>query len=359
MTSALCLLLWSTLFHAASPLTGVVHAANGAPVSGARVVVHEPNRDEIATTDGHGVFSFADVALPASVEVTATGFEPARRTVTSSPADVTLGPANLVESVVVSADRAPAWRDASSGATILGKSDLALLPAVTLDESLRAVSGFSLFRRSSAAFANPTTDGVTMRGLSASGASRGLILLDGVPLNDGFGGWVTWTRLPTEAVSRVDVDRGAAGDAFGIRRPRRRHSDHHPDRRTSGRLHRRRCRVDVARQRGSVGRTSARSAVVLRRDERVTNRRIDRDGARGTRAHRHRDRRDLDQRVRPRRRERRRRSAPDDRRLGRERRSRQRHAPDAEPDDGRHVRGNLHGRHGSDDADRTGVRQSE
>src|SRR5262249_55594712 len=82
-------------------------------------------------------------------------------------------------------------------------------------ESLRAVSGFSLFRRSSAAYANPTTDGVTMRGLSASGASRGLIVLDGVPLNDGFGGWVTWTRLPTDAVDRRDGDRGSAGAAFG------------------------------------------------------------------------------------------------------------------------------------------------
>jgi outer membrane receptor protein involved in Fe transport len=214
LTSALCLLS-SAAVLAFSPLTGIVHAANGAPVSGARVVVHARDRDEAVTTDGHGAFSLPDVELPALVEVTAAGFEPARRTVVSTPTDFTLGPANLVESVVVSADRAPAWRDASSGATILGKADLVLLPAVTLDESLRAVSGFSLFRRSSAVFANPTTDGVTMRGLSASGSSRGLILLDGVPLNDGFGGWVTWTRLPTEAVARVDVDRGAAGDAFG------------------------------------------------------------------------------------------------------------------------------------------------
>ena len=54
-----------------------------------------------------------------------------------------------------------------------------------------------------------------MRGLSASGSSRGLVLLDGVPLNDGFGGWVTWTRVPSDAICAVDVERGAEGDVVG------------------------------------------------------------------------------------------------------------------------------------------------
>jgi len=39
--------------------------------------------------------------------------------------------------------------------------------------------------------------------------------MEGVVLNDGFGGWVTWTRVPGLAIERVDVTRGAAGDAFG------------------------------------------------------------------------------------------------------------------------------------------------
>jgi outer membrane receptor protein involved in Fe transport len=214
LISGLCLRP-STCLAASGPLTGSVSTAAGGPIRGARVVVHEPGRDEVAITDADGAFSLADIALPASVDVTAPGFAPLHRVVIASPVALVLDPAGVTESVVVSADRAPAWRDGTSGATVLGAEDLRLLPAVTLDESLRAVSGFSLFRRSSAVSANPTTDGVTMRGLSASGASRGLVLLDGVPLNDGFGGWVTWTRLPTDAVARVDVDRGSAGDAFG------------------------------------------------------------------------------------------------------------------------------------------------
>ena len=72
-----------------------------------------------------------------------------------------------------------------------------------------------LFRRSSSRVANPTTQGVTLRGVSGSGASRTLVLADGVPLNDPFGSWVYWNRIPQAAVDRVEVVRGATGDLYG------------------------------------------------------------------------------------------------------------------------------------------------
>ena len=70
-------------------------------------------------------------------------------------------------------------------------------------------------RRSSSRVANPTTQGVTLRGVSGSGASRTLVLADGVPLNDPFGSWVYWNRIPQAAVDRVEVVRGATGDLYG------------------------------------------------------------------------------------------------------------------------------------------------
>jgi len=63
-------------------------------------------------------------------------------------------------------------RDPSTGAQTFPREFLDGAPALTTDEALRVVSGLSLFRRSSSRTANPTTHGVTMRGLSASGASR-------------------------------------------------------------------------------------------------------------------------------------------------------------------------------------------
>lgn len=81
--------------------------------------------------------------------------------------------------------------------------DLAQTPGVNIDDRLREVPGFSLFRRTSSVVANPTTQGVSLRGIGSSGASRSLVLWDGVPMNDPFGGWVYWTRFPPEDLRRV------------------------------------------------------------------------------------------------------------------------------------------------------------
>jgi outer membrane receptor protein involved in Fe transport len=102
-----------------------------------------------------------------------------------------------------------------TSATTLDAQAIASAPALRLDDQLRSVPGFSLFRRTSSSVANPTTQGVTLRGLSASGASRTLVVADDVPLNDPFGGWVYWDRVPMAALQRIDVVRGASGDLHG------------------------------------------------------------------------------------------------------------------------------------------------
>jgi outer membrane receptor protein involved in Fe transport len=88
-------------------------------------------------------------------------------------------------------------------------------PTVALDGALRAAPAFSLFRRSDSLVANPTAQGVSLRGLGPSGASRSLVLLDGVPLNDPFGGWVAWTKVPREGLSRAELIPGGGATAWG------------------------------------------------------------------------------------------------------------------------------------------------
>lgn len=107
--------------------------------------------------------------------------------------------------------------EAPVNATALNRAALESLPGVNLDDRLRIVPGFSLFRRSSSLVANPTTQGVSLRGIGSTGASRTLILWDGLPLNDPFGGWIYWTRVAPEEIDRVEVTRGAALSAFGDR----------------------------------------------------------------------------------------------------------------------------------------------
>lgn len=89
------------------------------------------------------------------------------------------------------------------------------MPNATVDGALRDIPGFSLFRRTDSLVANPTTQGVSLRGLGPSGASRSLVLLDGVPLNDPFGGWVLWSQVPRESLASVELVPGGGGSAWG------------------------------------------------------------------------------------------------------------------------------------------------
>lgn len=97
----------------------------------------------------------------------------------------------------------------------LSGAQLRAAPATTLDGALRGVPGFSLFRRSDSLSTNPTAQGVSLRGLGPSGASRSLVLLDGVPLNDPFGGWVTWSKVPRETLAGAELVRGGGATAWG------------------------------------------------------------------------------------------------------------------------------------------------
>src|ERR671931_636430 len=92
--------------------------------------------------------------------------------------------------------------DAPSSVSVMDSQDIGSAGAQTIDDLLRQIPGFSIFRRSSSIVANPTTQGVSLRGAGASGASRTLVLSDGVPLNDAFGGWVYWDRVPRNAIDR-------------------------------------------------------------------------------------------------------------------------------------------------------------
>jgi outer membrane cobalamin receptor len=105
--------------------------------------------------------------------------------------------------------------EAPAAITSLGTEKLAEMPGVHLDDRLRLVPGFSLFRRTSSLVANPTTQGVSLRGIGSTGASRSLLLWDGVPLNSPFGGWIYWNRVSPDEVEEVEISRGATTAVFG------------------------------------------------------------------------------------------------------------------------------------------------
>ena len=121
-----------------------------------------------------------------------------------------------LEPVVVSASRIEQkLRDVPANVTIITREEIQQSPARTVDDLLRQIPGFSLFRRSSSLVTHPTAQGVSLRGIGPSGVSRTLVLLDGVPLNDSFGGWVYWSKVPLESIDRIEVVRGGGSGVYG------------------------------------------------------------------------------------------------------------------------------------------------
>lgn len=105
--------------------------------------------------------------------------------------------------------------DSISLVTVLESEQMRRSAHLVLDDHLRRVPGFSLFRRSSSLASHPTAQGVSLRGIGPSGASRTLVLLGGLPLNDPFGGWVYWNRIPGSALRAVELVRGATSQLYG------------------------------------------------------------------------------------------------------------------------------------------------
>jgi outer membrane receptor protein involved in Fe transport len=220
----LVIILFSTLTLAGQSgpaVTGTVVDRSGGAVSGARVQLTDVRSQTTEVrTDAQGNFSLPAIEAPSRLRVDASGF--AVRVLNlavsaaSQPLRIELEAGLLSDAITVTPGRTELRLiDAPASVTALSRVEIAAAAAQTFDDLLRQVPGFSIFRRSSSLVANPTTQGVSLRGTGATGASRTLVLNDGIPLNDAFGGWVYWSRLPRQAVEQIEVVRGGGSDLYG------------------------------------------------------------------------------------------------------------------------------------------------
>ena len=203
-------------------VNGMVHDRSGSVIVGAVVHLQSKKTQASTTTDDKGRFSFSDVPQEfGTIEVTAEGFSPVHKSWSSDGdltihLDIGLQPTSVTEQVVVSAARTDVrLSEAPGSAVLLSPTDVVATPALRIDDMLRQVPGFSLFRRSGSRTANPSAQGVSLRGLGGSASSRALVLADGIPLVDPFGGWVYWDRVPRVSLSTVEVFRGGSSHLYG------------------------------------------------------------------------------------------------------------------------------------------------
>lgn len=84
-----------------------------------------------------------------------------------------------------------------------------------LSDMLEDYPGFASYRRDPSYAAHPTTQGIRLRNLGANATSRTLVLRDGVPQNDPFGGWVYWHRYAMEGLRNVSLYSPGNSEAWG------------------------------------------------------------------------------------------------------------------------------------------------
>ncbi len=126
-------------------------------------------------------------------------------------------PALLPEMVVLAGRQSR--QDPGAPIAEWGREELRNAAPRTLDELLAREPSFSLYRRQSAIFGNPTSAGVSLRNTGATAASRTLVVLDGVPQNDPFGGWVYWARYDAAALDSICIVPSARAAVWGNQSP--------------------------------------------------------------------------------------------------------------------------------------------
>lgn len=207
------LTLFTALAGFSQSISGTVADTSGAPVSGAEVTLEGEGKLEKRTTADDGSFMFS--SLIGKLSVSASGFKLYTIQVgpeNSTPLTIVLQPAPIA--VTVSVTRTEEDQFNASVAVITVES-LDVTAARTADDTLRQIPGFQLFRRGSSRTTNPTAQGANLRGTSGSGASRTSVLFDGLSLNDAFGGWTYWSRVPMIAIEQIEVFRGGASSFYG------------------------------------------------------------------------------------------------------------------------------------------------
>ena len=194
----------------------VTDAESRTPIIGARVAISAPER--VAITNERGAYVLRDVPAGAYVvRATAIGhaIDSGRVTVGAPGAatlDVALAEGSLLlPGVVVSATRTPvAASKLAATVNVLTPEQVRQNPAREAQDLLREIPAVELPRMSS--LVGGTAQIVSIRGVDEG---RTAVLFDGIPVNDAWGEWIDWGRVPKGMIDRVEVVEGGTSSLYG------------------------------------------------------------------------------------------------------------------------------------------------
>jgi iron complex outermembrane receptor protein len=194
----------------------VTSAADHAPLPGARVALVTPER--VALTGPAGRYTLRGLrAGHYQVLITALGRAPRRQEVDvvagdTATLDVALADGSLLlSSVVTTATRTPLEANrVASTVNVLTPEHVRTSPARESQDLLREMPGVELPRTSS--LVGGTAQIVSIRGVDEG---RTAVLFDGIPVNDAWGEWIDWGRVPKAMLDRVEVVAGGTSSLYG------------------------------------------------------------------------------------------------------------------------------------------------
>ncbi|HXW75989.1 MAG TPA: TonB-dependent receptor, partial [Candidatus Eremiobacteraceae bacterium] len=188
---------------------------SGAPIAGARVAFHggsDQNDFEMTAASGSAVNS--SCFLVYSIDVSAEGY----RTEYAADAHglrgvvrVTLESVRALARVAVATGAPHDLHELPVATAYLDREAIAALPPAQTDALLRMLPAVD-YTRSNSAFTNY---GQLRESFDGAGTDRGLVLVDGVPAQDGFGGQIDWAAYPPDDLARIELLEGAGSALYG------------------------------------------------------------------------------------------------------------------------------------------------
>ncbi len=123
--------------------------------------------------------------------------------------------AQMGETIVVTGRGLRPAEEAGAAAVTIDPERIEQSGSGRLEDVLRDVAGVQSFRRSDSRSSHATNQSITLRGLGGNASGRVLLLLDGVPQADPFGGWISFPAYSTDRLGNVRITRGGGSGYFG------------------------------------------------------------------------------------------------------------------------------------------------
>ena len=118
--------------------------------------------------------------------------------------------------IIVTGNALPSAKgDAAYDIVTINSDRITATASNRIEDVLKDVAGLQQFRRTDSRSANATSQGATLRGLGGNASSRALLILDGVPQSDPFGGWITWPAFQPIRLGQIRVTRGGGSGLAG------------------------------------------------------------------------------------------------------------------------------------------------